>query len=700
MNLKASERVLPRRGLAFATYPQRATPETPWPVERWLQSLRSRLRPCPNGALPPELAARLVHARRETLPQAHDLLALPKSPIDSVHRAHWAQTVARCRQALRRRGLQAEASAQAFALAAHALRASHGVQPYDTQILAAWWMLTGHLAEMATGEGKTLATALAAAVAGLGGTPVHVITANDYLVQRDADALRPFFSLLGLSCTTVTASSTPDARRLAWQQDIVYTSARELAFDYLRDHLMLQGERDALMQRAQAIGAGTQGAPAQGAPASAGSAADAATPTLPGLCLALIDEADSVLLDEAVVPLLLAQAEPASAEQVAAWRSAFEISQPLQRQRDYRLRPEQRSATLTKHGRHQVALAVQGQTGPIWPPRRACELVQAALAARWQFKRDRDYLVVDEKLQLIDTLTGRVAEGRQWQGALHPMVEIKEGLTPSHPSRTAAQITYQRFFPRYLKLGGMSGTLLEARHELAQVYRAPVARVPLAHPDRRRWLGQQVFARRSQKWAAVLEAVAAQRALGRPVLVGTDSVADSKALADLLARQGLPCRLLNASQDQDEALAVAQAGECGQVTVATNMAGRGTDIVLSAEARRLGGLHVIATMRNRSRRIDRQLLGRAARQGDPGSAQALLALDDSLPCATLPGWLRRAVAAWAGRREAGLLPGWLGRALMALAQALAERQDRQRRARLRQADQEALHHIGFEGGME
>jgi preprotein translocase subunit SecA len=684
----------PGHGLAFGAYPQRGDDHGANAWDDALRALRSRLARCAARPLPAPRLQLLAQATTAAaaLPQAGGVASGPSSGPSSDLGTELTQA----RATLRRQGLTGPAVAQALVLASRAMAQSQGLTPYPTQLQAAWWMLDGQLVEMATGEGKTLATALAAAVAALAGTPVHVVTANDYLVTRDAETLAPFFTLLGLRCSPITQATPPGQRGALWRHEVVYTTARELAFDYLRDHVALHGERDARLHRAHAMAAaaaasaGATSSPASAGPAGpAGLGGSAPGPALPGLCFALIDEADSVLLDEAVVPLLLAQPAPASPADVADWRFAWQLATRLQRQRDYTLHPSSRQALLTPEGRQRVTRAVAGRGGQLAPPRRAAELVQAALAARLQYRRDRDYVLVKGQLQLIDTTTGRIAEGRQWQGALHPMVELKEGLAPSHPTRTAAQITYQRFFPRYLRLGGMSGTLREARHELRVVYDCPVAQVPLARPDQRRWLGQRVFASATHKWAAVLAAVRQQHQAGRPVLVGTDSVADALHLSGLLTAQGLAHQLLTATQDVAEADSVACAGQAGCITVATNIAGRGTDIRLDAAARRHGGLHVIATMRNRSRRIDRQLIGRAARHGDPGSAEALLALDDALPRGHLPAWLRRAAAAWASRCTGDELPAALSLALMATAQRLAEAQDHQRRRQLRLAERQA-----------
>ena len=415
--------------------------------------------------------------------------------------------------------------------------------------------------------------------------------------------------------------------------------------------------------------------------------------------MAILDEADAILLDEASMPLILAQ--PGPPVDAGGYTRAFEIAASLQRGRDYRALSAARAMRLTDAGRDRVSLAVQGAAGVLAPPQRAHELVEAALTARWVFRRDREYAVTKSGVQLIDEVTGRIAEGRQWTGALQPMVELKEGVALSPPASTAAQITYQRFFPRYLRLGGMSGTLTEAQHELRMLYDVGVARVPLARASQRRWLGETLFIDAAAKWAAVVERVIAMSRSGRPVLIGTDSVADSAHLSSLLQAAGIAHQVLNAVQDADEAACIARAGRHGSVTVATNMAGRGTDIQLDATAAAAGGLHVIACMRNRARRIDRQLIGRCARHGDPGSAQTLLALDDALLQRTWPAWLRRAAAACAVQDgPQRRVPALLAAPLLSVAQRITEWHETQHRKQLRRAERQLGALYGFAGQTE
>ena len=639
-------------------------------AQRWLHSLLSRAMPRRADRLPHAVARELAATQRRLV---------------QLDAAQFNAAIADVRGRLLRHGLVGATAGQTLAVAGAAMARALGKTPYDTQYRAAWLILQGRLAEMATGEGKTIAAALAAAAAALGQVRVHLMTANDYLVQRDSEALTPFYAALGLSVGCVVTLTPRDERVRAYRCDIAFVTAKELVFDYLKDHLRSGGEHDPRVLRARAL--------------QAGNSAASDLPLLPGLAMAILDEADAILLDEASMPLILAQ--PGPPVDAGGYARAFEIAASLQRGRDYRALSAARAMRLTDAGRDRVSLAVQGAAGVLAPPQRAHELVEAALTARWVFRRDREYAVTKSGVQLIDEVTGRIAEGRQWTGALQPMVELKEGVPLSPPASTAAQITYQRFFPRYLRLGGMSGTLTEARHELRMLYDVGVARVPLARASQRRWLGETLFIDAAAKWAAVVERVIAMSRSGRPVLIGTDSVADSAHLSSLLQAAGIAHQVLNAVQDADEAACIARAGRHGSVTVATNMAGRGTDIQLDATAAAAGGLHVIACMRNRARRIDRQLIGRCARHGDPGSAQTLLALDDALLQRIWPAWLRRAAAACAVQDgPQRRVPALLAAPLLSVAQRITEWHETQHRKQLRRAERQLGALYGFAGQTE
>ena len=627
---------------------------------RWLRGLAAR----PSiGALPKRVAREIANQQARL--------------INANGQAVEAATLV-VRHRLRVDGFTAQAVAAALGLAAVQMARTLHKTPYPSQLPAAWLIVQGRFAEMATGEGKTLAAALAAAVGALAGQPVHVLTANDYLVQRDRDLLDPFYRSLGLTSACVLPAHKRGEREAAYRCSIVHVTAKELVFDYLKDHLLLGGERDPRVLRAHALGNAAR-----------------QQPVLPGLYFGVIDEADSILLDEACMPLILST--PTAPIDEAGYRRAFQIASSLQRGRDYQLQPAKRQAVLTEDGCERVTQQVLGAAGVLAPPRRAHELVEAAIAARLLYRRDREYALRNDELLLIDEVTGRIAEGRRWTGALHQMVELKEGLAPSPPVTTAAQITYQRFFPRYLRLGGMSGTLREAAHELRVAYNAGVSGVALGTPSRRRWLGERAFASAPLKWTAVVSRVQDMIALGRPVLVGTDSVAASQQLSARLTSAGIEHQVINALQDADEAARIARAGQRGVVTVATNMAGRGTDICLDDGVAALGGLHVIACVRNRSRRIDRQLIGRCARHGDPGSAERIVCLDDALPVRCWPAGLRRAAAACA---RGGRLPPAIARPLFSLAQRASEWAERQQRRNLRLADRQVGDLYGFAGRTE
>ncbi|MBL8327951.1 MAG: hypothetical protein JNJ71_03795 [Rubrivivax sp.] len=595
------------------------------------------------------------------------------------------RAAAETRARLRRSQLDGEPGARALGLVAAGLKLTLGRSAYRQQGLAAWLMLQGRLAEMATGEGKTLAAGLAAATAALAGLRVHVMTANDYLVQRDEQLLRPLFELLGLGSAAIVTATPREQRLPAYREPIVYVTARELVFDQLKDHLALSGERDPRVLRARALGAPEAG-PAGGAQA-----------VVPPLEQAIVDEADSILLDEAVIPFILSvPAAPPDAVALGAARAlALQCSQA-----DRVLQPAQRQARLTSTGRHWLAQAVPAGSA-LWPLRLAQELVEAALVAEHLLQCGRDYVIVDGTLKLVDEITGRTAEGRQWSHPLHAMVEIKEGLAPSAALVTAARLTYQRFFPRYQRLGGMSGTLRESAGELRSLYACRVVPVPRTRPLQARWLGRRAFVDAAARQRACVARIGQMRQLGRPVLVGTGSVQESLSLSAALTQAGIDHQVLNALQDAHEAARVARAGEAACVTVTTNMAGRGTDIGLTQQALAAGGLHVILALSNRSRRIDRQLAGRCGRQGEPGSAETLLSLDDAVIVQGVPGWLRRSLGRLVRAvRASGELPLACAAALHTLAQRRAEWRERLLRRDLKLIDEGQGEQLAFAGRPE
>ena len=578
---------IPAPGLLLGSHPERHD-DTPSMVTRVLRALRT----APRGNHTPFIAA--VRARQRSI-------------VGEMTQQLTAR-IARLRTQFTRDGLSEAAQIEAFAIISIVSQRELAVAPFDVQLTAARIMLDGHLAEMATGEGKTLAAAITAATAALAGSPVHVITANDYLVARDARELLPLYRALGLTVGAVDQAMTLAARRAAYACDITYCTAKTLVFDYLRDGVSTP-RRSVPEQHAAAL---TVAAPAPR--------------LLRGLCMAIIDEADSILIDEARVPLILSQ--PVSGPAPAYLHAAWSLSATLVADTHFVADAAARSVQLTAAGREFLQHATASGT---WlNQRHAADLVTLALTARHMLQLGRDYVVEQDKVHIVDDTTGRKAAGRSWSGGLHQLVEIKQGCKPSARVETVAQITYQRFFPRYLRLCGMSGTLLESRRELRSIYNVGVVQVALRLPGRRALLPSRVFAHAAARWTAVVARVGELHAAGRPVLIGTDSVADSEILSRQLESAGLAHAVLNATQDQHEAAVVAAAGAEAAITVATNIAGRGTDILLSAASRASGGLHIICCQQNSARRIDRQLLGRCARQGDPGSAEYFIALDGPL----------------------------------------------------------------------
>jgi preprotein translocase subunit SecA len=551
------------------------------------------------------------------------------------------------RPRLRRAGFDDLAlAAEAFALVREASGRALGLRHFDVQLIGAWAMLRGMIAEMDTGEGKTLTATLAAATAALAGRAVHVVTVNDYLAERDSEQMARVYQRLGLTTGCIRQGQQPPERRAAYACDITYCSNKEIAFDYLRDRLVLGGRPHPIALRLGALSGGDTGGRL----------------LLRGLQFAIVDEADSVLVDEARTPLILSgMSDQANGEDVH--RSALQMARSLA-DADYRIGEE--GVEITDAGLRRLEKLAK-PLGGLWSgPRRRERLVRQAVTALHVFERDKHYLVRDGKVQIIDEYTGRLMPDRSWEQGLHQLIEMKEGCEVTPQRDTLARISYQRFFRRYVHLCGMTGTASEIAGELRAVYGLRVARIPTNRPVRRARQPTRYFGPAARKWQTVVESIRARSSAGQPVLVGTRSVAASEHLAKLLDAAGLRYRLLNARQDRDEAEIVARAGEPGCITVATNMAGRGTDIRLGQGVAELGGLHVIATELHDAARIDRQLYGRCGRQGDPGSYEAILAFEDDLAKSFAPLGAKPLL-------RLQRVPRRLGKAVFALAQWRAER---------------------------
>jgi preprotein translocase subunit SecA len=513
-----------------------------------------------------------------------------------------------------RAGVTPTSAARAFALI-RVLAARHlGMTPYDVQLMAAWSMLRGKMTELATGEGKTLAASLTAATAALAGRMVHVVTVNDYLAERDHGLLSPLYHALGLTAGLIVHGQTPAERRAAYACDIVYASNKELVFDYLRDQMRRRATPTALHGRVARLD---------------GRRGHEESLVLRGLDFAIVDEADSVLIDEARTPLIISETTSDTVSDNVCVE-ALDLVAELIEGTHYSIDRGERRIDMTAAGRARVEILSES-LGEHWGSTLVrSELVVKALTARLLFERDVHYLLRDGKVCIIDEYTGRVMADRFWNDGLHQMIEAKEGCAASGQRASVARITYQRFFTRYQHLCGMSGTLAEVTSELRSVYGVGVARIPTHHPGRRQVDKTRVVPTAEMKWRVIAEHAMKLSADGRPVLIGTRSVAASALASDLLRAHGVPHNLLNAAQDAAEAAIVAGAGAAGCVTIATNMAGRGTDIRLEPGVSDRGGLAVILSERHEAARIDRQLAGRGARQGDRGSFIQVLSLEDAL----------------------------------------------------------------------
>ncbi|MGH9869006.1 MAG: preprotein translocase subunit SecA [Candidatus Polarisedimenticolia bacterium] len=580
------------------------------------------------------------------------------------------------RPELKSRGFQPDLVARAFAIIREVSTRRLQMRHFDVQLIGGQVLLQGMVAEMRTGEGKTLTATLPACTAALAGIPVHVITVNDYLAQRDAAWMGPVYKALGLKVGVIHHDMNMEQRREAYRCDVTYCTNKEVVFDYLRDRLEMgrrPGPIQARLERAW------------------GKARRLDQLRLRGLCFAIVDEADSVLIDEARTPLIISGAGDSTYE-AALYRQALEISQELRPDVHYTVDFPRRFVELTSAGRKHLE-DLGARAGGLWTGRvRREELSRQALTARLLFHRDRHYVLKEGKIQIVDEYTGRTMPGRSWEGGLHQLIEAKEGCELTSETEVLGRISYQRFFRRYLTLAGMTGTAEEATRELWSVYRLQVVSVPTHKPMIRANLPTRVYGTTESKWDGVVARLKELHERGRPVLVGTRTVADSRHLSELLAGKDVPCRVLNALQDDVEADVVSRAGRVGQITVATNMAGRGTDIKLEPEVAAMGGLHVIATELHDAGRIDRQLFGRCARQGDPGSCEAFISLQDDL----LKGHphLKRLAL---GLRPSDGRPRWLVARLFRSAQRRAERRHYLMRRDLLKLDETVESALAFAG---
>ncbi|MGI1657405.1 MAG: preprotein translocase subunit SecA [Desulfitobacterium sp.] len=482
---------------------------------------------------------------------------------------------------------------EAFAVVREASWRVIGQRHYDVQLIGGMVLHDGRIAEMRTGEGKTLVATLPSYLNALTGRGVHIVTVNDYLARRDSEMMGLIHQFLGLSVGLIVHGLNYSQRRESYAADITYGTNNEFGFDYLRDNMVTRP--DGLVQRE--------------------------------LHYAIVDEVDSILIDEARTPLIISGEADKPTE--LYFRVAMIIPR-LKPEEDYNVNEKDRVVTLTEQGvsRVETMLAVENLFDDLHTE--LAHHVNQALKAHALFKRDRDYVVKDGQVIIVDEFTGRLMFGRRYSEGLHQAIEAKEKVKIEKESQTLATITFQNYFRMFEKLSGMTGTAMTEEPEFKKIYKLDVVEIPTNMPMIREDIPDVVYRTEDGKFKAVVEEIIERHKKGQPVLVGTVSVEKSERLSDMLERRGIPHQVLNAKFHEKEAEIIAGAGLKGMVTIATNMAGRGTDIILGEEVASLGGLHIIGTERHESRRIDNQLRGRAGRQGDPGSSQFFLSLEDDL----------------------------------------------------------------------
>jgi len=510
---------------------------------------------------------------------------------------------------------------EAYALVREAGRRSLSMRHYDVQIVGGISLFEGCVAEMQTGEGKTLTATLPLYLHSLLGKGAHLATVNDYLAKRDAEWMMPLFHLLGLSVGIIQTKDDQPSRRKSYSADITYGTAKEFGFDFLRDRLLLRAQN-----RVQTEMLGDGG----------GFSGSGDEIVMRGMHFCLVDEADSILIDEARTPLIIGSIEDNVRDQIVQtyqWASKHGADYELNDH--FTIDPDTKQYELTSRGRQKVRSLPKPDLVRTMGLVDLYEYTERSVKVHREFLLDRQYVVrpgdkgIDE-IVIVDEFTGRLAEGRKWRDGIHQAIEAKETIEISVPTGQAARITVQDLFLRYPHLAGMTGTAATSARELRRIYRTPVIRVPTNRPPNRKQLADRVFGSMESKFEAIVQEIEAVHATGRPLLIGTRSIDKSEVLSRMLDEIGIEHQVLNANNVEMEAEIVALAGERGRVTVATNMAGRGTDVKLGEGIEQEGGMHVICTELHDAARIDRQLIGRCGRQGDPGSYRQYLSLDDDI----------------------------------------------------------------------
>lgn len=482
---------------------------------------------------------------------------------------------------------------EAFAVVREAGSRTLGQRHFDVQLMGGIVLHQGKISEMKTGEGKTLTATLPLYLNALTGKGAHLVTVNDYLARRDSEWMKPIYNLLGLEVACLQNSMSDQERQEAYAADILYATNNELGFDYLRDNMKFR--KSDLVQRE--------------------------------LSFAIVDEVDSILIDEARTPLIIS----GSSEEVGTlYRDADRVVSFLEKNTDYEVDEKARSVLLTESGVDKVERAFNVPNLYLVQYMSLLHHINQALRAHALFKRDVDYVVADNQVLIVDEFTGRILPGRRYSDGLHQALEAKENVEIERESQTLASITLQNFFRLYKKLAGMTGTASTESEEFHNIYKLDVVSIPTNRSLIRKDMPDLIFLTKNAKYKAIIEDIKERHEKGQPVLIGTIAIETSELLSAILTANGIKHDVLNAKQHEREAEIVAHAGEAGRITIATNMAGRGTDIKLTPESIMAGGLYILGTERHESRRIDNQLRGRSGRQGDPGESRFYISLEDDL----------------------------------------------------------------------
>lgn len=500
-----------------------------------------------------------------------------------------------------------------------------GQRPSLPQILAALAMTEGYLIQLAPGEGKTLSIGMAAVIYAWAGKPLHIVTSNDYLASRDAQLMRSFYEACGVSVASITSETPSHEIALCYRKRVVYATANQLLADFLRDDLLVNGSRDPLTRRLWRFENQTLNR----------------QPVMRGVHAVIIDEADGVLIDEATTPLIIASPEEDKTDMLQAIRLARDLVEELKVDLHYTLYAKVTDAVHFSDLGKQTIERLATAFNSYWQAQaRREEIFRLAVMAREVYQLDRHFIILDGAVVIVDDSTGRAMPGRSWSHGVHQSIEARVGVEMTPLTKVSARMTFQEFFRHYHCLCGASGTLQRLDLELWQTFGLLILRVLPRAPSRLQVMPQRIFRTRAEKLAGLVNQVHALNRKGLPVLVGTRRILDSEEIAVALRERGLSCEVINAKEHETEAQVVSQAGQKAAITVATNMAGRGTDIGISQDIEAIGGLQVLMFEAHESPRIDWQLFGRAGRQGAKGSAQAFISLEEELITRFSPAWIK------------------------------------------------------------